>query len=128
MPKSKKAIKELNETGKRKGKDRRKNSSVDASKKPATERRKVQRRRQIDPTTCEREYSEQEIEFMRAMDEYKRASGRMFPTCSEILEVLTKLGYRQIEDPTTIYDPNADAKDQEKPDSEFSDEAEEQLA
>ena len=65
---------------------------------------------------------------MKAMDEYKRLSGRMFPTCSEILEVLTKLGYRQIEDPTTIYDPNADAKDQEKSDSEFSDEAEEQLA
>ena len=35
---------------------------------------------------------------MRAMDEYKRASGRMFPTCSEILEVLTKLGYRQVAD------------------------------
>lgn len=57
------------------------------------DRRKVQRRRQIDPTTCERDYSNEEIEFMRAMDEYKRASGRMFPTCSEILEVFRGLGY-----------------------------------
>jgi hypothetical protein len=55
--------------------------------------RKQQRRRQIDPTTCEREYNAHEIEFMQALDAYKRASGRMFPTCSEILEVIGKLGY-----------------------------------
>lgn len=56
-------------------------------------RRKKQRRRQIDPTTCERDYSGHEIEFMQAMDAYKRAAGRMFPTCSEILEVIRSLGY-----------------------------------
>jgi hypothetical protein len=61
---------------------------------PALERRKkVQRRRQIDPTTCERDYSVEEVEFMNAMDEYKRKSGRMFPTCSEVLEVIRNLGY-----------------------------------
>lgn len=59
-------------------------------------REKVQRRRQIDPTTCERDYSEQEVEFMNAMDEYKRTSGRMFPTCSEVLEVIRDLGYVQL--------------------------------
>lgn len=59
----------------------------------AFERRKVQRRRQIDPTTCERDYTTDEIEFMQALDAYKRASGRMFPTCSEILEVIRNLGY-----------------------------------
>ena len=56
-------------------------------------RRKVQRRRQIDPTTCERDYTDDEVEFMNAMDEYKRKSGRMFPTCSEVLEVIRDLGY-----------------------------------
>ncbi len=56
-------------------------------------RRKVERRRLIDPTTCERDYSGDEIEFMRAMDEYKRKSGRMFPTWSEVLEVVRSLGY-----------------------------------
>jgi hypothetical protein len=61
---------------------------------PALERRKkVQRRRQIDPTTCERDYSVEEVEFMNAMDDYKRTSGRMFPTCSEVLEVIRGLGY-----------------------------------
>ena len=54
---------------------------------------KVQRRRQIDPTTCERDYSDDEIQFMQALDAYKRTSGRMFPTCSEILEVIRDLGY-----------------------------------
>jgi len=90
--KSNKEAKTLNETGKRKEADRRQ-SSVPV----AVDRRKVQRRRQIDPTTCEREYNDLEIEFMHALDEYKRNSGRMFPTCSEILEVLMKLGYRKVE-------------------------------
>ena len=61
-------------------------------------RRKKQRRRHIDPTTCERDYSDPEIEFMRAMDDYKRASGRMFPTCSEVLEVVRGLGYVRLTD------------------------------
>lgn len=60
---------------------------------PLERRKKVQRRRQIDPTTCERDYSQDEIEFMHALDAYKRSSGRMFPTCSEILEVVRGLGY-----------------------------------
>ena len=61
---------------------------------PTMERRKkVSRRRQIDPTTCERDYTDQEVEFMNALDEYKRKSGRMFPTCSEVLEVINTLGY-----------------------------------
>ena len=56
-------------------------------------RPKIQRRRQIDPTTCERDYTPEEIEFMNALNEYKHNSGRMFPTCSEILEVFCSLGY-----------------------------------
>lgn len=53
------------------------------------------RRRFIDPTTCDRDYQTEELEFMQALDRYKRASGRMFPTCSEILEVVRSLGYRR---------------------------------
>lgn len=51
------------------------------------------RRRYVDPATCERDYSEAELEFMQAIQEYKRQSGRMFPTWSEVLEVLRSLGY-----------------------------------
>lgn len=80
----------------RRNSDRRKQSVPAAEVRRVSERRKVQRRRQIDPTTCERDYSAEEIEFMQAMDEYKRASGRMFPTCSEILEVIRGLGYGKL--------------------------------
>lgn len=73
--------------------DRRKKSATVVVERRTTPRRKVQRRRQIDPTTCERDYSHEEIEFMTALDAYKRASGRMFPTCSEILEVIRAMGY-----------------------------------
>lgn len=66
------------------------------------DRRRADRRRQIDPTTCERDYSGGEVEFMRAMDDYKRKSGRPFPTWSEVLEVLVSLGYRKVADPSTM--------------------------
>lgn len=81
------------------GKTTKKEAPVEEKKEteveqPKMERRaKVNRRRQIDPTTCERDYTNDEIEFMQALDAYKRSSGRMFPTCSEILEVIRDLGY-----------------------------------
>ena len=91
----------------------------------ATPRRKKQRRRHIDPTTCERDYSEQEIEFMRAMDDYKRDSGRMFPTCSEVLEVVRGLGYHQLTDDQIVELGLADtpAAEDESQDEELDEEA-----
>ncbi|XZE54514.1 hypothetical protein SH139x_000484 [Planctomycetaceae bacterium SH139] len=77
----------------RRREERRENNSEETTQTAAPVRRKAQRRRQIDPTTCERDYSNDEIEFMQAMDTYKRTAGRMFPTCSEILEVLRSMGY-----------------------------------
>jgi hypothetical protein len=68
-----------------------------------TDRRKVERRRQIDPTTCERDYTVEQVEFMKAMDLYKRRSGRQFPTWSEVLEVLENLGYRKVAPQTEMY-------------------------
>jgi len=87
----------------RRGTDRRANdrrggpaaAGVKESERRVSERRKVERRRLIDPTTCERDYSADEIEFMKAMDDYKRKSGRMFPTWSEVLEVVRSLGYHR---------------------------------
>ena len=51
---------------------------------------------------------------MHALDEYKRASGRMFPTCSEILEVLIIIGYRKVAEPQEIYNPEQDKKTAEE--------------
>ena len=56
------------------------------------------RRRFVDPTTCEREYNKAEIEFMQAMQDYKKSSGRNFPTWSEVLEVFKALGYEKPKD------------------------------
>ena len=68
------------------GADRRSHSAAVVVERRGMERRvKVNRRRQIDPTTCERDYTSDEIEFMSAIEQYKRQSGRMFPTCSEVL-------------------------------------------
>lgn len=87
----------------RRNTDRRKKSESVAEERRTGERRqKVQRRRQIDPTTCERDYSNDEIEFMQAMDDYKRRSGRMFPTCSEILEVIRDIGYAKQNGPVAV--------------------------
>ena len=100
-PKGKKEVKVDRRTspkGRRKSTtDRRqKSEDVEEERREIPLRRKVARRRQIDPTTCEREYNKDEIEFMHALDAYKRSAGRMFPTCSEILEVLHGLGYRHL--------------------------------
>ena len=57
------------------------------------------RRRQAgSPPTPKREETTLELEFVKAMHEYKHASGRMFPTWSEVLEVLQNLGYRKLSD------------------------------
>ncbi len=82
----------------------RKDAAFDGDDRRVEDRRQVERRRQIDPTTCERDYKNEEIEFMMAIDDYKRRSGRQFPTWSEVLEVLRDLGYRKTAAPSTTYD------------------------
>jgi len=84
-------------TDRRKTDRRQKQVPVAVERRQGERREKVNRRRQIDPTTCERDYSNDEIEFMQALDLYKRTSGRMFPTCSEILEVIKGIGYVKVD-------------------------------
>jgi hypothetical protein len=89
----------------RRGTDRRKRSIPVAIERRSGKDRRAQlgeRRRQIDPTTCERDYSIDEIEFMKAMDQYKRDNRRPFPTWSEVLEVLRALGYRKVAEPSMM--------------------------
>jgi hypothetical protein len=91
------------ETAERRGNrgDRRKRQIPVAMEHRKRERR-GERRRQVDPTTCERDYTDDEISFMRAMDQYKRDNRRPFPTWSEVLEVLFALGYRRVADRTIL--------------------------
>lgn len=68
----------------------------------AEKRRTSERRRLIDPTTCERDYTDEETFFMKAMERYKRENRRPFPTWSEVLEVLRSLGYRKVAEETDL--------------------------
>src|SRR5437868_13610564 len=88
----------------RRGNERRKRQvPVALERRTGKDRRdKGERRRQIDPTTCERDYNDEEIAFMRAMDQYKRDNRRPFPTWSEVLEVLRALGYRKVAEPSMM--------------------------
>ena len=61
-----------------------------------------ERRRKIHPATCERIYNNHEVQFMTAMDQYKRENRRPFPTWSEVLEVLHAIGYRNVAEPTRM--------------------------
>ncbi len=42
------------------------------------------------------EMSEEVLEFITAIDEYKRVHGRQFPNWSEVLEILKELGYSKV--------------------------------
>jgi hypothetical protein len=54
-----------------------------------------ERLRRIDPATPKRDDSQDEQLLAKAMTEDKQSSGRMFPTWSEVLEVLIGMGYEK---------------------------------
>src|ERR1700693_1255106 len=101
--------------GDRRNTDRRsRNIPVALERRSGQERRNQgERRRQVDPTTCERDYSDEEIIFMKAMDQYKSDNRRPFPTWREVLEVLYSLGYRKVADATAL--PGLAAPEDRKP-------------
>ena len=54
-----------------------------------------ERRKRIDPTTFEKQYTEDELEFMNAMQRFKERTGKAFPTYGEVIKVAVSLGYRR---------------------------------
>ena len=99
------------------GKDQRKSSSdrragidrrvVDMGSPTGLERRRGPGRRRSDDRRSaeEGEMSDEQFEFIMAIDTYKRLNGRPFPTWTEILEVVKQLGYRKVA-ASTIKLPN----------------------
>jgi hypothetical protein len=63
---------------------------------PGDRRVKKDRRRRIDPTTFEKQYTSDEMEFMNAMQRFKERAGKSFPTHGEVLRVAVALGYRRV--------------------------------
>jgi len=47
----------------------------------------------------EGQMSDEQFEFLMAIDEYKRQNARPFPTWTEVFEVITALGYRKVAEP-----------------------------
>jgi hypothetical protein len=69
--------------------------ATDPAQAPGERRARKERRRRIDPTTFEKQYTDDELEFMNAMQAFKMRTGRPFPTHREVLAVAVRLGYRR---------------------------------
>jgi len=46
--------------------------------------------------------SDEQLDFLLAIDEYKRKNSRPFPTWTEVLEVIKALGYRKVAEPQSL--------------------------
>ncbi len=64
------------------------------------------RRRSDDRKAAEEgQMSDEQFEFLMAIDEYKRKNTRPFPTWTEVLELIKALGYRKVAEPQALACP-----------------------
>lgn len=55
-------------------------------------------RREEDRRSAEEgEMTEEQFEFVMAIETYKKVNKKLFPTWTEVLEVITQLGYKKVE-------------------------------
>jgi len=59
----------------------------------------------------EGEMNEDQFEFIMAIEDYKKANGRPFPSFTEILEIAKALGYRKVADPQPLNPESAQMAD-----------------
>jgi hypothetical protein len=50
----------------------------------------------------EGQMTDEQFEFIMAIDQYKKLNNRPFPTWTEVLEIIKALGYRKIAEPCPI--------------------------
>jgi hypothetical protein len=50
----------------------------------------------------EGEMTDEQFEFLMAIDQYKRQNNRPFPTWTEVLDVIKAIGYRKVAEPQNI--------------------------
>ena len=74
-------------------------SGVERRVQTGLERRRGPGRRLSDQrkTAEEGEMNPEQFEFVMAIETYKKVNKRMFPTWTEVLEVIQQLGYRKVE-------------------------------
>ena len=74
-------------------------------------RRGPGRRRSDDRRSAEEgQMSDEQFEFLMAIDEYKKSNSRPFPTWTEVLEVIKALGYRKVAEPSGLAECAKEAK------------------
>src|SRR4030042_1148122 len=85
----------------RSGTDRRENV---VDRRLGLDRRRGPGRRRSDERKAAEEghLSDEQFEFLMAIDEYKRKNAKHFPTWTEILEVIRALGYRKVAEPQPL--------------------------
>ena len=50
----------------------------------------------------EGEMTDEQFDFLKAIQEYKAVNQRPFPTWTEVLEVINALGYRKVAEPQSL--------------------------
>jgi len=102
-------MEDVHVTEKRSGKDRRQ-SVVD--RRLGLERRRGPGRRRSDDRKAaeEGQMSDEQFEFLMAIDEYKRKNSRPFPTWTEVFEVIKALGYRKVAEPQALQGATGNSK------------------
>jgi hypothetical protein len=50
----------------------------------------------------EGEMTDEQFEFLMAIDQYKKVNQRPFPSWTEVLEVIQALGYRKVAEPQSL--------------------------
>lgn len=85
----------------RSGNDRRQNV---VDRRLGLDRRRGPGRRRSDERKSaeEGQMSDEQFEFLMAVDEYKRKNTRPFPTWTEVLELIKALGYRKVAEPQPL--------------------------
>ena len=58
--------------------------------------------------------TEEQFEFLMAIDEYKKINSRPFPTWTEVLEVIKAIGYRKVAERVSIEKLHAVGSESEK--------------
>ena len=61
----------------------------------------------------EGEMNDEQFEFIRAIEEYKRVNRRPFPTFTEVLEIAKALGYRKVAEPQSLVDSGEEGDSEE---------------
>ena len=59
----------------------------------------------------EGQLSNEQFEFLQAINEYKQTNARPFPTWTEVLEVIKALGYRKVAEPQSLDQMAKDEQD-----------------